>query len=365
MTQITGQVVCYDQRIVVLTGVGYPWPNLSSFVVTVNENINFTDPPGSETYGSQQTTLAAEEPWGYSAAGSISTGELFLVKRQGGGGVSVNGDIDSPGSVIYLPGVQDGGDFYGHADSGEIGLAYCAENRGAHIWNGGNTSQKISTQIRDDFYDCSSGVIQSNNYGFFVQRWNEFLLFSNNYIYNMRTGAWWKLFPNLGQSASGLTGINFFHYTYGAFGDQFFAAPLQFNAGSQVVAYQFDNKSPSLHWQWRSLPMHFQPNADHVLDCRRLIVRAMTLGSTSTITVNFYDRNGTLLWTNSSSPISVTSAAPAPYRLNLGNDGTNPGLLGRNNVVIEILADSGSGSAPIVNSLDFEYETRAHIPSVN
>jgi hypothetical protein len=369
-SSITGQVVCYDGRVLVLSGTSYPWPNLSGNTVVTNENINFTfdpvtDGPGSENLGEQLTTLAAEEPWGYSASGSVSTGELFLVKRQGGGGVSVNGDIIDPNSVIYYPGVQDGGDFYGHADSGEIGIVYCSENRGAHVWNGGNTSQKISLQIRDDFYDCTKNVIQSNNYGFFCQRWNDLILFSNNYVYNMRTSAWWKLFPNFGQTASGLTGINFFHYAFGTFGNQFYAAPISFPSGSVTVAYQFDNNSPSLHWQWQSTPIHLQANADHVVDLRRLIVRAMTLGTTSTITVSIYDNSSNLLWTNSSAPISVTTSEPAPYRLNLGNDSTNPGLFGLTDFVVRIQADSNSGTAPILNSLDLEYETRAHVVSVN
>ena len=365
MTQVTGQVVCYDGRILCLVAQSYPWPNTSGFTVLTNENINFTDPPGSETYGNQLTTFAPEEPWGYSAAGSVSNGELFLVKKQGGG-VNVNGDIDAPNSVTYYPGVMDGGDFYGRADSSEIGITYCCENKGAYIWNGGNTSQKISMQLRDDFFDCSSAFIQSNNYGFFCQRWNDIVLFSNNYIYNLRNGSWWKLYPNVGQTATGLTGINFYHYAFGSFGNQFYAAPLVFNAGATAFAFQFDNKHPSSHYQWRSLPMHFQPNADHVVDIRRIFVRASTTGTASTITVNVYADNGTLAWTNSGSPISVTQPNPFPYRLNTGNDGSDtPTVLGMHDVTIQVQADSASGSAPLIHSIDIEYTTRAHVPSVN
>ena len=43
-TQITGQVVCFDNRILVLSGIPYVWPGGA---ISTNENIAFTTPPES------------------------------------------------------------------------------------------------------------------------------------------------------------------------------------------------------------------------------------------------------------------------------------------------------------------------------
>lgn len=69
----------------------------------------------------------------------------------------VNGDIEAPNSVLFLPGIEPTGDIYGMAAAAEAGLFYCSTHRGAWLWNGGNTSQKISRQLRDDFFDVQSG----------------------------------------------------------------------------------------------------------------------------------------------------------------------------------------------------------------
>ena len=93
---ITGQTIVHQSRIFVLAGVDYGYPAGGGFAT--NENLNFTDPPLSASMGNQQTVLVAEEPFGYGCAGSISAGELFLVKKRGGG-VVLTGDIETSAQV--------------------------------------------------------------------------------------------------------------------------------------------------------------------------------------------------------------------------------------------------------------------------
>ena len=87
-----GYSFVHQSRIVNAVGISYDWPG-SSF--SVNEQICFTDPPNSTTYGAQNEVFVAEEPYGYGAWGSISAGELFMAKQRGGG-LIVSGDIFSP-----------------------------------------------------------------------------------------------------------------------------------------------------------------------------------------------------------------------------------------------------------------------------
>lgn len=355
---VTGQVICYGNRVLVLAGINYDYP--AGGGINTNENINFTDPPQSATYGFQQTILSAEEPWGYGAWGSISTGELLLLKKYGGG-VMLNGDIDDPSSVIPLPGIESVGAFVGHADSSTIGLVYCSQSRGAWIWNGGNTSQKISAQLRDNFFDATTEQsMPSNNYGFFVGHWQDWILFSNNYMYDADSNAWWVLYPKAGNGNADVTGETFFWYNQAALGSILFASPLSIGTGMGENLnwyYQFDNSIPAQHWQWESLPIVAVPNHARVVDVTQVIVRASCptgAGSAFTITI------GT--WTATS--VADIGLDPTTFRFNAG-----AGSLGLEDIIITITGDDTTGtpgnSAPIIHSIDVGYTTRAMNPSDN
>jgi hypothetical protein len=355
VTGITGQVITYGNRILVLSGVGYSWP--VSGGISINENINFTDPPQGEDYLNQQTILVAEEPWGYGAWGSISVGELMLIKKTTGG-VVVNGDIDSPNSVIYLPGVQPTGDIVGRSDANQIGLIYCSEGRGAWLWNGGNTSEKISAQIRDNFFDCASTVIPSNNYGFYVESWQDWILFSNNWLFNPDTGGWWQIYPQTGAGNAEVTGQTFFWWSKGRLGYQRYAAPLAIGTGSSSEFglnwfSRFDSTVPAPHWSWTSLPMHVVPTADRVVDVRQVVLRLSSPdGTAPTATVTI----GT--WTETTTdPIGRN---PTTFRFNAG-----VGSLGLEDITVEITGDNASGSAPILHSIDIGFNIRAGVETDN
>ena len=350
-TGIAGQVVCYSNRILTLAGIDYTWPTGGG--ISTNENIDFTTPPNGLTLSDQDTVLVAEFPWGYGAAGSISTGELLLVKKEGGG-VVVNGDIANPASVIYLPGIMPTGDFYGHTGASDIGLFYCSEGRGAYLWNGGNASQKISNQLRDDFFDCQTGVIDSNNYGFFVERWGQFMLFSNNYIYNTLTGSWWVLYPNATNGSSQVTGHTIFHWSQGVRGYQMWGAPLRFTSSNRDWLFLFDNRYAAQHWQWQSLPIHVVPTADHVVDVRQVVVRASCPNSGSTVKVTIGSWSAT-------SNIAI-GTTPTPIRFNVGM-----GALGLDDIVVTLNGDqtTATDSSPIIHSVDVGYRVHAHTPVDN
>ena len=350
-SSVTGQVITYGSRIICLVGMAYQWPVTGG--IGTNENINFTDPPESAVYLNQEDVIAAEEPWGYGAWGTISVGELFLIKKNGGGLV-IYGDIDAISSAVSMPGVQSVGDFVGKASAGPMGLVYCSEQRGAWTWNGSNTAQKISQQLRDDFYDATTGSgMQGNNYGFDVYHWQDWILFSNNFMYNMDTGSWWNLYPTTGNGNSNVTGATMWWWSEGRFGNQMYAAPIDFTSASRPWYYLFDEKVPAPHWQWQSLPIHVTPNADRVLDVRQVVVRlsdpSASTHATATVTVN-----GTVLGTVTGIP-----GTPMAYRFDAG-------VIGIQDIVIKITGDNAvSGSSPILHSIDIGWQDRAGVPVSN
>lgn len=351
-TQITGQTIGYSNRILVLSGLSYGWPGGG---LGTNENVAYTTPPNSYDLGNQQVVLAAEDPFGYGTWGSVSTGELVLVKKSGGG-VVVYGDIESPTAVLDLPGIQPVGNFVGRAGAAAGGLYYCSEDRGAWLWNGGNVSQKISQQLHDSFYDVTSTAIQSNNYGFYAQRWGTWMLFSGNWAYNPTQGGWWVLWPQQTKGESGVVGRNLFWFVQGTFGHQMWAAPIHYGptANGTIWLYRFDNRVDAPHWKWTSLPIHVTPNADHRVDVRRILVRASCASAGSTITVGVGSFTAT-------STIAI-GATPTILRFNVG-----AGAIGLEDIVITVKGDQGTATAssPIVHSIDVAYQIRAHQASTN
>lgn len=355
-SSFAGQVICYGSRVIVLVGLGFTWP-IGTQSLT-NENINFTDPPLSAEYGDQQDVLAAEYPWGYGAWGTISVGELFLIKKNGGG-LIIYGDIDAVTSAIEMPGVQSVGDFVGRASSGPLGLVYCSEQRGAWVWNGSDAAQKFSQNLRDSFYDATTATgMVGNNYGFDVVHWQNWILFSNNYLYNMDTQSWWQLYPGAGLGNGTVPGISFWWWNEGRFGNQMWAGPLKFGSASGLPDAWwclFDSKVPAPHWQWQSLPIHVVPNADRSIDVREVYVRlsdpSASGNATATVTVN-----GEILGTVTAGQITDE---PTSFRFNAGVDGIQ-------DIIVRINGDNAvSGSSPVLHSIDIGWQERAHLPSVD
>lgn len=183
------QLMQLSGRILFLEEVHYPHGHLSDEYWT-NEDIIYTDPPNSDVISTNQpTVLDADNPAGYMSWGSLVYGELFLAKKSGGA-VVIDGDIYAP-SVTILRGVQSSGNLMNVASPSITGLVYCVDNDGAYIWEGGNTSRKIST-MGNRFYDRPSG---NPNWGVAVKhsRWGQFIAFPNGWIWDTINEAWFRL----------------------------------------------------------------------------------------------------------------------------------------------------------------------------
>ncbi len=362
-TNVTGQVFGYDGRVVVLTSQPYPWP-ACDMIFGTNEAICFTDPANSNDYpatdtSGQQVVAGPENPFGYGGIGSISVGELALVKKRGGL-IQIIGDITAPTLITPYPGVQSTGDLFGRATSTPQGLVYCSERQGAWVWNGGNAATKMSPQLDDAFFDCSTaegmtggGGFPSNNYGYFAEWWGDFVLFSNNYLYNTLTNSWWRLYPTT--DSDNYTGRQYFHYSRGVFGNQMFASPLKITSGADTAwVTVFDNTVPTSHYQWQSLPV--QVTETRVLDIRRIVLRSNDVMAGGTVTVSVIASDGeTVLWT--ATTVSAITEDPTMFVWDVGQ-----GALGLNNITIRINADNATAgsSAPTVRSLSVAYTPAAH-----
>lgn len=351
---VTGQIIAYGQRIIILSGLTYSHPGAG---LTVNENVDYTDPPLSSTLVNAQEILGAEWPWGFGAWGSQSVGELLIIKKQGGA-VIVNGDIVAPTSVIEIPGVVPTGDLVGLAAATPSGLYYCSEKRGAWVWNGGSESQKVSNKLADNFYDLGQqGALGTNNYGFFVSQWQKYVLFSNNYMLDTETGAWWIISPQLAQSVfgTGIQQVGIFWYSAGAFGNQMFASPLEVRKGHNDPYWMlFDNTVPSTAWAWQSVPLEVAPHSDRVLDIREINVTASAPDGDTHCTIQVIVGS----WSGTTS--GAIGPGPTSFRMEVGSQGGSiAGVGGIDNVQVQVVGkNTNNKSAPILHSLDVGYVIR-------
>jgi hypothetical protein len=356
-SSVTGQVIAYGSRILTLVSASYTWP---TGTIQTNENINFTDPPLSSTNGNQLEILGAEWPFGYGAWGSVSVGELLFVKKRAGA-VIMYGDIANPTSAVEVPGVQPTGNLVGRAAATPQGLIYCSEKRGAWLWNGGNTATKISQQIEDDFFDLETGAITSNNYGFYVEPWQNYMLFSHNWLWNSESNSWWILYPTTSQSAQStyLTAYDLWWYSPGAAGNLMYAAPLiSSTANSWLGFITFDSQvGGSREYRWESVPIHVNKDADRNVDIRQLTVTASDPTGSNTCKIQPFVGS----WTGAAST-TVIGTLPTTLRYNVG-----AGALGLTDIVgLTIHAwNTASASGPIIHSIDIGYQIRAKVTVQN
>jgi hypothetical protein len=338
VTRQGGMCFGHQGRIVQLTNVLTEWPLPS----TVSYNpLNYTDPSQTETWPAQFETFGPENSFGYGAVNSVSAGELFLVKARGGGLV-IQGDLNNP-TVTSLPAVKSTGVIFGRSDTDPNGMYYCSQNNGAWVWGGGNASTKISNQLDDNFFSPVHPLM-STYYSYYCQRWGDWMLFSNNWVYDTVHGGWWRLENPSSQS--------YFWYSQGIAEQFMWAALPTVTGGSEPFLWEYDRTVPRSSFTWRSLPIRI-PVEDRTSTARELVIRASNpyADAAPQIDATLIDDKGNAsaldTWTMTPGTNTVQEV-----RLNAGVKQTT--------TVAISLAVSGTTAAPVVHSLSLGSRAREH-----
>jgi hypothetical protein len=159
-------------------------------------NVTRTDSPG----GAGALAYLAENPTLVGAAASLTADELFIVKHYGGA-VLIRGSLDVP-TIHRLPMVESTYGITCHPVVTPIGVVYGTRN-GIFVYAGGDNAQRLSTQLDGFFWDHR---LDPDNERYYGNRgrfgyWNGFVCVPNNYLFDTRTGAWWRLEADWGTSA--------------------------------------------------------------------------------------------------------------------------------------------------------------------
>lgn len=334
-----GPVIAHQGRLVQLQTALY---NTGSAVsITTNEQVSFTDPANSYPagFGTQNEVFVGEFPMGYGAWGSQSVGELFLVKHQGGA-VYVTGDIANP-TVTRLPGVTSTGGVESQSASTVAGFFYPTATAGMWAWNGGNTSRKISLQLEDSFWQVPNwtatlpgNIPGSPNFGIQCksEEWNQWVIISNNWVYDTATSAWWRLDdPSVRTYAMMSRGWN----------DRYmFMAVNQYTGAANTAIYTYDRTIPATSYRWQSHPISV--STLRMIDVRKVGVVAQ---GTGTVKISLVDYGGNVL---SQQTATLTQTVPQRFDMSTTARGYN--------IAVRVDAvGSGTNPAPLLYHLSLGY----------
>ena len=352
--------ICHEGRLVLVELSQYTWN--ASYSVFVNESFNYTDPPQTITLGSQDETFVPENPTGIQAWGSISASELFCVKADGGGFVLQN-DLNSP-TITRLPGVQPTYGLSSRTAQTTLGLIYLSSGSGAWLWNGGSTAQKLSHAIDDNFYDVIvTDVFELGDQPFDqltldgwaadVCVWNDWVVFSNDWVYDTQTLSWWKLPPS--------PNIPLAHVWYQTSydGNNLYAAPPRGTDTCMVDIYSKSTVSST--YTWGSYPIRPQSGGpNRSLSVQEVVIRAQGNG---TIQVVLTGDQGTTT-AGAISPSDTVTFETSPDNAQPSIQRLTSGLVAQDiTITITSTGATAETPAPILYSIGIGYTDDAALVS--
>lgn len=233
---------------------------------------------------------------------SLSNDELLLIRHRGGA-VLVSGDLDNP-TVKRLPFVASTGGARCHPAYSPIGLVYLTGD-GVYVWEGGESSKKLSTQIEGDFWRLTPAknsvrtdpqVSEPHGTAFYhgaegrLTWWEPWVMVPNNWMYDTRHNSWWRFDY---QDAT--------HHAYSCYdtapdNDELFAFPWRLSVTDRTPWHSARRYTLSPAYSWKSQPLiETTDRAVNVNDIKLVFTPSSTDGSgttTITVTLTGVDQDG-------------------------------------------------------------------------
>jgi hypothetical protein len=339
-----GKVFGHQGRLVLLETMAMIYVHPGATFLT-DDHVSFTG-PNNNNLGTQRQVFLPEYPSGYGAVGSVSAGELFMVKHDGGA-VLVQGDISSP-SLIRMPGVTPTGFVSCKPAACQLGLVYYSNQLGAWLWRGEDTSVKISYQLEDDFCYASPYIGGVNNEVVHFEQWGEWVLASGGWLWDTRTQGWFRVEPYstwntyegpIGRIAASVNG----RFVY--------ATRYKVGPTPHIPVVVMDRNRLADHWEWRTHPIAVN-DPDLILEVRELVLVAQAASSTGTIRIILYDYDN---WYDADTGPLPVPTFPSPIRVNISFRSAAPSI-----AIIAQSNDSVKG-APVLYELRIGYQLRRRI----
>lgn len=214
---------------------------------------------------------------GYGAAASASAQELLLVKHRGGA-TTISGDLDDP-TVFSLPGVTSTRGALTFGVYTPKGFAYGVRNGGVHVWGGGDTSEKLSINLEDTFWEMRPEDWVDFDGQFDIA--NDMLLCPNNWVFDFLTESWWRI--------EDPDSYQIFQWSSSPISSMFYGAPVDFVDGGPIY-YRFDATIPVSSYTWQS--QYLTNTIDRLVEVREIRLRAISPNGSSQVTVTLTTEDG-------------------------------------------------------------------------
>jgi hypothetical protein len=333
-----GQLLAHDGRILRLAERSYDFG--SNTIFETNELIRYTDPPGSYQLNTNVTDsiLDPQIPGGYGSWGSITFGELLLIKRYGGA-LLVMGDVYAP-QMTRLEGVPGTGALMNKATACAGGLIYCVSNDGAYIWGGGSTSEKINL-INDQFHTPQIPMAYGRRTDHIL--WNNWVVFTNGWLFDPLNNSWWQIHTNIFQGQGNVqwlaAGKGSTRYLWAIPG-----SGMASNNDPNIEYVRFDRFQPSSNYYWisQALPVSIM----QTIDIHEVQLSISKYAANTTLTVQL----DTFVGPSANETITLPNSGDHPFRLRIPM-----GVRGQS-VTIRVWATAPTNQpAPIINEIAVGY----------
>lgn len=308
-----------------------------------NERVRYTDPPNSVDLLSTTTDsiLDPQYPGGYGAWGSLSFGELLLIKRYGGA-ILVEGDIYAP-SITRLGGVYSTGNNISETASTIAGLVYVTDD-GVYLWNGGSSSQRLNSDGIFPYTTFYNPNIFNNGVTSSCVSYHDLVIFSGNYVWDPLNQSFWQL-PTI-QSCSFFAASTFNQNLL--FGTRQLANPQ--DASGKIEIYQWDATVPSVSYSWISQPMVVSDYQS--VDIREVVISFGEINAGGTVQVTVKDITGTTLAAES---IGQPTSFQSEFRV-------RQPLSAHADIITLTVSVVNPVIAPIINSIEIGYVPAQPLP---
>lgn len=256
--------------------------------------------------------LNPENTSGITVIASANTDELFCVNNKGGG-FTVRGDMSNP-TVTILRSIESTFGVRQTPAYTPIGIVYCTPN-GVFVYQGGETTPKLSTQLESSFWDYSiNAATPETNFmprkgrlGYF----HPWVCVPNNFLYDTNLKSWWRL-----EDPTTNSSIPYSIYDVDSQFGKLFAFPYKLTGSQNTVWDEYDPDVQASSFSWRSQPL--LESVERLQSYQEIELTASsgkgTSASTVTVTLTGIDPNGAVV----SSPATAftftgtgtTNAAP-------------------------------------------------------
>lgn len=297
----------------------------------LNENVFFTKVNTTALQASTATVFAQDDARGFGYVESVSASDLLIVRNHGGA-LLIRGSLVIP-QVETLRNVIPSRGYKGVGARTPIGYAYASKGQGVMIWSGGDESTPISPMLPGNFLEIEGLNSESSAWSYFdpymgtMASVGDWLLCPNNWLFNIRTGAWWRM--------EDPTVFEAFHWQAGNSRPYLMAAPISHTSATTGPVKYFNLEgtfADTYRWQSNAISVGYNREAQ----VREILMVAQGGGD---VTITVTNEAGT-----SVSKVFTVASNARPVRLR-----ADIPQLQAQNIVVQIYSDSdASDAAPFV-----------------